>query len=215
MDGISGDFGALVSEEALSLEVRWIRSGALAASMIDWFSPFVGELESREDIYFVGRQMHGLSVKIRGGALLDIKVARGSEPVLDVAGRARGRVQAWTKWSFPVPLVPETTLESPDWVRVDKRRRIGRFSLEDGEAIFDPSASDKGTTCAVEVTEVMKGERSSWTIGFEAVGEPDTLREAIETVAASVFRDPLPDGLELGAADSLSYSDWLRPSDLG
>ena len=36
----------------------------------------------------------------RGGAL-EIKAYRGSPGILEVAGRARGRLESWQKWSFP------------------------------------------------------------------------------------------------------------------
>ncbi len=93
----------LVVEESPTLEVRWIRPGSLSTSMIEWLGEFVGEFESREDSYLVGQGIQGLSVKIRGGALLDVKVWHGDRGVFDLPGRARGRLQAWKKWSFPIP----------------------------------------------------------------------------------------------------------------
>ena len=51
--------------------------------------------------------MRGLSVKVRGGGALEVKAYRGSPGILEVAGRARGRLEAWHKWSFPFsPLRP-------------------------------------------------------------------------------------------------------------
>ena len=209
-------FGAPGSEEVPTLEVRWIRPGPLETSTIDWFSPFVQEIESREDIYLIGPRIQGVSVKIRGGALLDLKIASGNEGVLDVVGQARGRFQAWKKWSFPISPVDEAGVDSADWVRVDKGRRIGRFTFAGGEAALrGSSASGDETTCAVEVTEVTKGEEPWWTMGFEAMGHPDSLKGAIEATATLVFSDPLPGGLELSIVDSMSYPDWLRPTDPG
>ena len=43
----------------------------------------------------------GLSVKIRGGGALEVKAYRGSPGILEVAGRARGHLESWQKWSFP------------------------------------------------------------------------------------------------------------------
>jgi hypothetical protein len=42
-----------------------------------------------------------LSVKIRAGTALEVKVYRGSPGILDIASRARGRIESWQKWSFP------------------------------------------------------------------------------------------------------------------
>jgi hypothetical protein len=180
------------------LEVRWLRPGGLPAAMIEWFSPVVEEFETREDTYLVVEHINGLSVKIRGGERLDIKVARGDRGVLDVPGRARGRTRSWTKWSFPIPPVPGEEFAPPDWVPVKKDRRIGRF----------PGADDE-STCAVEVTEVLKGGEQWWTLGFEAAGHPETHRGTLDATAALLFSNPLPDGVQLRMANSISYSEWL------
>jgi hypothetical protein len=60
-----------------------------------------GRVESREDAYLLDPQLPGLSVKVRGGGALEVKVYRGSPGILAVAGRARGRMESWQKWSFP------------------------------------------------------------------------------------------------------------------
>ena len=44
-----------------------------------------------------------MSVKIRGGSQLDLKVARGTRGVLEVPGRAAGEMESWQKWAFPLP----------------------------------------------------------------------------------------------------------------
>ena len=41
--------------------------------------------------------MPGLSVKVRGGRALEVKVYRGSPGILEVARRARGRMESWLK----------------------------------------------------------------------------------------------------------------------
>ena len=204
--------GGLVSED-VSLEVRWLRPGTLSTSMIDWFNPFADETETREDLYLVGRGIEGLSVKVRGGTLLDIKVSNGDQGVLVMAGHARGRLHSWKKWSVPVAGPLEASAVSADWVRVDKERRIARFSLTDGEPTpHSSSAVGERTTCAVELTEVLRrGEEPWWTLGFEAAGRPDTLRKAIEATAALVFADHPPVG-QLSVSESMSYADWLRRS---
>ena len=209
-----GGIRSMVSEEGPTMEVRWVCPGALATSMIDWFGPFLEQVESREDDYLVGQQIQGISVKIRGGAQLDMKVAGGSHGVLDIPGRARGHLQSWKKWSFPIPPVAEMDVGSADWVRVGKIRRIARFSFADGEHVTrGVSSGEDLATCAVELTEVAKGGERWWTLGFEVAGHPGAMREAIESTAAIVFSDPLPGEWELGVSDSKSYAEWLQLSD--
>lgn len=194
------------------MEVRWLHPGGPAPALIEWFTPFVDEYETREDAYLVAEHVQGISVKIRGGARLDIKVAGGDGGVLAVAGQERGRAQYWKKWSFPTPGVSDDDVVGLNWVRVGKRRRIGRFSVRNGVAA--PHAGDSGrdeTTCAVEVTDVLKGAQRWWTIGFEAAGDRETLRGTLDATAALLLGDPLPAGLDLQVADSISYAEWLDP----
>ena len=206
------DLGRVTSQGAPTLEVRWIRPGVLPTSAVEWVSRFLSGIESREDIYLVGEGAHGMSVKLRGGALLEVKVASEGRGILDVPGQARGRIQSWTRWSFPIPFSGEKEYDWPDWARVGKLRRIDWFSYADNRptTVRRPPSADHEGTCAVEFTEVMRDDDPWWTIGFEATGHSDTARAAIEATAALVLRDPLPGGLELIEADSMSYSEWLR-----
>ena len=95
-----------VTEAVRSLEVRWIFPGQLEAAVAGWFGRFPAATESREDTYLLDPQLPGLSVKVRGGGALEVKAYRGSPGILEVAGRARGRLQSWQKWSFPVQPAP-------------------------------------------------------------------------------------------------------------
>ena len=47
---------------------------------------------SRQDTYLLNPQLSGLSVKVRGGGALEVKVYCGSPGILDLPGRARGRI---------------------------------------------------------------------------------------------------------------------------
>ena len=208
--------GDSVTQEAPTLEVRWLRRGVLPTSMTDWFSAFGGQIETRTDTYLVTGRVRGVSVKIRGGLRLDIKVSIGDRGVLDVPGYAHGRTQAWKKWSLPIPPLREADAESPDWVRVAKRRHISWFSIAHGVATArDPAALSGGATCAVELTEVINGKEAWWALGLEAAGAPDTLKRTLGATAALLFSSPPPDGLRLRMSDSMSYSEWLHTYDCG
>ena len=96
-----------VTEAVRSLEVRWIFLGQLEAAVAGWFGRFPAVVESREDTYLLDPHLPGLSVKIRGGGALEVKAYGGSPGILEVAGRARGHIESWQKWSFPyTPLSP-------------------------------------------------------------------------------------------------------------
>ena len=66
-------------------------------------------------------QLRGLSVKVRAGGALEVKVYRGSRGILQVPGRARGRLEAWEKWSFPCRPLRQDSAGPAGWQPVRKR----------------------------------------------------------------------------------------------
>ena len=198
-----------VTEAVRSLEVRWIFPGQLEAAVAGWFGRFPARAESREDTYLLDPQLRGLSVKVRGGGALEVKVYRGSPGILEVAGRARGRLESWQKWSFPFsPPRPDAPAPA-GWTPVRKRRRISRFSLAGGQVVARAPGLGGEPRCEVELTEVRARGQDWWTLGFEATGPADLLRSALEATAALVFAQALPGGVEPGPDESRSYAQWL------
>ena len=193
-----------------SLEVRWILRGELAGVVAGWFARFPAETTVLEDVYLLDPHLPGLSVKVREGRALEVKAYRGSHGLLEVAGRARGRLESWQKWSFPHGPARLGGADPVGWRPVSKRRRISRFSLTGGPAWAGGRGSGEGPGCAVELTDVHAGGEAWWTLGFEATGPPDVLRGELEAAAALVFALAPPGGLELGVGDSRSYAAWLR-----
>jgi hypothetical protein len=196
-----------VSEGVSSLEMRWIFPGRAGTEVAGWFTRFPAGVESREDAYLVNPQLRGLSVKIRGHRALEVKAYRGSPGILEVAGRARGRMESWQKWSFPCVPLSQGCAVPAGWVPVHKR--ISRFSLAAGQIrgrVLGPGAEPG---CMVELTEVHRHGQAWWTLGFEAFGPAGLLRRELETTAALVLTQTLPDGMALDADRSQSYAEWL------
>lgn len=202
--------GSPVTEGIRSLEVRWIFPGQLDTAVTEWFARFPAELETRDDLYLLSPRLPGHSVKLRGRAALEVKAYGGSPGILDVAGRARGRLESWRKWSFPLGSLSHGSGGAAGWRRIKKTRRISRFSLP-SETIraygHGPGAGERG--CAVELTEVLTGGEAWWTLGFESVGRPGLLSSQLEATAALVFAEALPGEVEPCLDDSRSYADWL------
>ncbi len=198
-----------VTEAAWSLEVRWIFPGQLETAVARWFSRFPAAAESREDRYLLDPPMRGLSVKVRAGQALEVKIYRGSRGILQVPGRARGRLEAWQKWSFPGgPLRPDSA-DLAGWQPVRKRRRISRFSRASGPAAARAPVPGGDPCCEVELTEVRTRGQDWWTLGFEATGPDDLLHAELQAAAALVFAQALPAGVEPGPEHSRSYAEWL------
>ena len=198
-----------VSEGVRSLEVRWIFPGQLAAAVARWFGRFPAEMESREDTYLLDPPLPGLSVKVRGGGALEVKVFGGSPGMLEVTGRARGRMESWQKWSFPFRPRSQHSAGPAGWRPVRKRRRISRFSSADGQMVALAAGRGDERGCEVELTEVRTGGQDWWTLGFEATGPADLLRSELQATAALVFAQALPGGVQPGPDESSSYAQWL------
>ena len=201
-----------VTEGVLSLEVRWIFPGPLEAAVAGWFGRFPAGMDSREDSYLLDPDLPGLSVKLRAGLALEVKVYRGSPGILDVAGRARGSIQSWQKWSFPVSPIRPRCGNPASWTPVTKKRRIARFSLADGRVVAGAPVPVTEPACAVELTEVRVRGEPWWSLGFEATGPADLLRSGLQATAALVFAQAIPGRVVLDTDDSRSYADWLGPN---
>jgi hypothetical protein len=200
-----------VTEGVRSLEVRWIVPGQLKTEVADWFGRFSTRVETREDAYLLDPHLPGLSVKIRGTAALEVKVYHGSPGLLEVADRARGRVESWQKWSFPFerPAQCQDSGDLPGWRTVHKRRRMSSITPADAPA----RTRDCGTArarCEVELTEIRARGEAWWSLGFEVTGPADLLRGELDGTAALVLAQPLPGGARLSRDACSSYEDWLR-----
>ncbi len=195
-------------EGNLSLEVRWIVPGRLDTAVAEWFGSGA-ELEDREDAYLLDPHVDGLSMKVRAGQALEVKVFRGSPGFIHVPGRVAGRLQYWQKWSFPFRSHRPDSTGPGTWQRVRKRRRTSRFTLAGSRSEVHGRVLASDASCAVELTEIRMGSRDWWSLGLEATGPGWSLRPAVETAAALMFARALPDGLELGTDNSVSYMEWL------
>ena len=199
-----------VSEGVRSLEVRWIFPGQLTAAVARWFGRFPAGVEAREDTYLLDPPLPGLSVKVRGGGALEVKMFRGSPGMLEVAAHARGRMESWQKWSFPFRPLSLHRADPAGWRPVRKRRRISRFSSAGGQMVALGGRLGGEQGCEVELTEVRTGGHDWWTLGFEATGPADLLRSQLQATAALVFAQALPGGAQPGPDESSSYAQWLR-----
>jgi hypothetical protein len=194
----------LLAKRMRSLEVRWILPGQLEPAMAGWFARFPAWVESREDSYLADPPLGGFSVKLRAGRVLEVKAYQGSPGILEVAGRARGRLEVWDKCSFPGDPPGPGSADWPGWCPV--RKLIRRFALASGAGVPRPG---ENAECQVELTEVSAHGQAWWTLALEATGPAQLRRTELQATAALLFAQTLPDGVELGTDNSQSYALWL------
>jgi hypothetical protein len=145
-------------------------------------------------------------VKVRGGGLLEVKAYRGSAGILEMAGRARGHLQAWHKW--PLPARPFSGAPAR-WQPVHKRRHIARFAWSGGQMAARAHESGPEPGCAVELTEIRTRGRHWWSLGFEATGPAGLLGRELRAAARHVFAQALPGEVQPDLEHSISYPQWL------
>jgi hypothetical protein len=181
------------TEGVRSLEVRWIFPGQLETAVAEWFGRFPAERQEREDTYLLDTWLRGLSVKVRGGAALEVKEYRGSPGLLDLAGRACGRMEFWRKSSFPVDPPRGDGGDLAGWIPVRKRRRISGSHRRAGRPRPNPR----------DVAESRGAQRNSprWAPRATTGGPWDSRRPAPKTNSAARSR-PLHS----------SYSPWPCPA---
>ncbi len=201
---------SLGTDGTRSLEVRWIFPGQLAAAVAGWVGRFPAETTAVEDVYLLDPRLPGLSVKVRGGRALEVKMYRGSPGLLEVAGRARGRLESWQKWSFPHG-PPSQDRNHPDgWQLVSKSRRISRFSLASGPTRAPVQGLGQKPGCAVGLHRGAHAWRSLVDPRVRGNRPGQYAAQRTKAAATQVFAEPPPGGLELSIDDSTSYAQWLR-----
>lgn len=200
-----------VIEGLCSLEVRWILPGLLEPAVAGWFGRFPADVVARQDAYLVDPQLRGLSVKVRDGVALEVKVYHGSPGILEMSGRAVGRTEYWQKWSFPLTSVSQDRGGPAQWRLIRKKRRIVRFQLVGGRVVAAVSGLPTEPGCAVELTDIDADGRAFWSLGFEAIGPADQLRSVLQGSAALIFAHAPPGQVHLGMSCCQSYAHWLNP----
>jgi hypothetical protein len=194
--------------------VRWILPGLLEPAVAGWFGRFPAEVTARQDAYLVDPELRGLSVKVRDGAALEVKVYHGSPGLFEMSGRALGRTESWQKWSFPLTSFCQDGGGPAGWRLIRKRRRIIRFQLAGGRvvaAVPGPATEPQATEpqCAVELTEIDVGAEVYWSLGFEATGPAGLLGSVLRGSAALLFAQAPPGQVDLGMNCCQSYAQWL------
>lgn len=205
---LGGPQGKPVIEGLGTLEVRWILPGQVDPAVVSWFGRFPAGMDSREDAYLADPVLRGLSVKIRAGQALEVKQFHGSPGILE-AGRVRGRLESWRKWSFPSGPLGPGEAGPPGWTVVHKRRRMSRFRLTGGRLTADVAERATGPECGVELTEVRSGGETWWSLGLEATGPAELLRGTLEGTAALMFAHAPSGDVELDLSHCQSYTEWL------
>ena len=192
-----------------TLEVRWIAPGEVPEALTRWLGPFGGGVERRSDRYFVAPSSAALGLKIKDDAVLDLKAFRGSRGTLSVPGIARGELEAWEKWTFPLERSAVPPAADTSWLTVRKVRRRRSFGVLGGVTEERPVGDASLPGCSVELTQIIVGGEPWWTLGFEATGPSDELEASLRAVVDLLLRAPARRGPTFDLRTSTSYPRWI------
>ncbi len=174
-----------------------------------------GRLDGEPDIYLVLPGHADMGIKWREG-LLQIKGRVADIGVQIYCGRHQERAGRWTKWSYAgLPVTCKEMFTGDRYaelarIPVRKRRAVRKLRLNTftGEAHEVPSATILERGMGIELTEIEIDGMAAFSFGFEAFPDDSgmlaTFASTVQTFLASLT------SIDLDAAQSLSYPEWLR-----
>ena len=199
----------------ITAEIRWFLRDALPVEVSRWFEGVCGtatRYPPRVDLYLALPETDTVGVKLREG-LLEVKRRDGDLGLLDLHPNVEGHGNTWTKWSFPASMeeghLGDLAPNAPGWLAVAKTRRLSTLTISpDGGVDLAIEGPTFGRACWVELTEVRMDHDEWWSLGFEAVGPKERLRDDLQRAAQHFFG--LSDPPTLTADTSFAYPRLLR-----
>jgi hypothetical protein len=202
-----------------SAEIRWFFPRPWSDEVRLWFSAG-RELEpegEREDQYLLFPDCETVGVKLREGKL-EVKARVSGPSPISLENGVRGQTDQWVKWSFAsqgLPALTQDLLQSGQWVGVQKKRIVRKFSADSDSVKEVPPKQQPfpASGCNVELTAIkVNATPKLWfSLGFEAFGPPAAVARILDEAVRSFFsgNGAMP-GIRLSESESLNYPAWLR-----
>jgi hypothetical protein len=194
-------------------EIRWFSPGTVEPDVAEWFDSLPGKAEDqpwRVDYYLrVTAVGDALGIKLRQGRL-EIKQRTAAIGPRQMDLWVIGLLELWQKWSValdPGMAVPPSPAAS--WTAVHKRRRLRRYRLRTNLTL-EPVPLNQliADGCDLELTRVVAGGETWWTLGFEAFGGESAVEQVLFPVALVIL--DMSDPPILGIENSFGYPHWLQ-----
>lgn len=209
-----GDHPGKVMDWLESYEVRWFFTPEhpVVEDLRQWFGEVPIEHDDRKDHYYFDQRRPDLNAKDRTtgkSSKLEFKYRAGTLGPTHFAPGVVGDLERWVKLSL---CLGDDTIEAfPLSVAVQKARRLRKFEYSHGEIAEVLAEKKVMAGCNVEFTAIAASRHAqveqAVTLGLEAFGPPDAALAGLQATAHKVFHER--PALELGAANSCSYSTWL------
>jgi hypothetical protein len=200
-----------------TIEVRWFFAGEIPADVWTWFHKVGTKLETqppRVDHYLRIYGNDRLGVKLREGRI-EVKQRSGQREEIQVGKFGGGYLEEWCKWSFDLTEWGDAEVaiggNVGQWIAVRKERKLHTFQTKEQGAVVAVRSQDAiGLGCACELTKLgIDGQEATWwSVGFEAFGDQDELRDTLLLVMkTTLFMVNAP---KFGAECSYGYPRWVQ-----
>lgn len=213
-----------------TLEIRWFVEAPLPSlALLKWFVSGAHYAEAeRTDKYLVCPANEATGIKIRGqknnsrNALFEIKLLTEMGGEVQLSPLVNGHYQQWTKYSIDQSdKFVVSFLEEGKWIAVKKKRLIKAFVVRDGALKErDYNAVPEGEdVCFVELCELKVDDATIqqnlwWSLGFEAYGKAENLKENLLKATTYFFSSAdnfkIAETLMLNGKNSYAYPAWLH-----
>jgi hypothetical protein len=200
-----------------TVEVRWFLRGEIPSEIWRWFHNRGHDPETqppREDFYLLLANGGSLGVKLREGRI-EIKQRNGRSEIVRFGQHTLGRVEQWIKWSFVASetdnFLARISEFSKWWIGVRKERKLRTYQvLESGTVTGVSTGIFIENGCGWELASVnyLGAEDPWWSLGFEAFGKENNLRDTLSLVADSILS--VENAPVLTVEDSFGYPRWLQ-----
>lgn len=189
-------------------EVRWFFTDEAPSQVLHWFQRGEREPElqpPREDFYLCLKDRDSLGIKLREGKI-EVKQRHSDEGIVRFSERVAGRVEHWRKWSYKLDQAEAALagIQTPAgaWLGVKKERQLRKYEITDSEQLIPVPASDYPEQgCDIELTTVMIGDQTWWSLCLEAFGDENRLQANLWLAARQIFTGAEPVDFE----DKYSY----------
>ena len=157
----------------------------------------------------IGQQNAGMR-KLRQGNF-EVKGLTVAPQTILLSADAAGLYDSWIKWSLNadgVTAFGKAMCADAATIVVGKTRWLRRISLDEASPREVDATAHPHAGCNVELTAITVGDRSWWSLGFEAFGQRDRTADHLFRGAGHFFAaNPPP--CRLRRADAMSYPVWL------
>lgn len=196
-------------------EIRWFVRGKIPSFIFDWFiglnKNYVNQPE-RTDYYILLKSDDALGIKLREGRI-EIKQRANYIGNISTGKNVTGNAEKWIKWSFELneaSNILSDNLLSYGWLQVTKNRISVNYGITEENIVSQKEPIIYKNGCTTEITSIILNNEDWWSLGLEAYGEENRLKDNLVLISHLILSDK--SDIHLTLNDSYSYPGLIKRS---